>query len=56
VKEVLLIVLVAVAATVLWWPVPPTFEQRWTPAIAHPLKAVSWARAGFCHPVKCRVG
>jgi hypothetical protein len=33
-----------------------SFEQRWTPAIEHPLKAVSAARSSFCHPIKCIVG
>jgi hypothetical protein len=30
--------------TLAWWSRPPTFAQRWAPAIEHPLHSVSWAR------------
>lgn len=32
-----------------------TFNERWEPVIAHPLRHVSIARWGFCYPGQCRI-
>ncbi len=39
----------------MWVIRPPTFAERFQPAIDHPLKQMSYARVGFCFPRKCRV-
>jgi hypothetical protein len=43
-------------AVLVWMAVlsPPTFRDRFEPAIAHPLH--SMARQGYCYPRMCRVG
>jgi hypothetical protein len=54
--KALLIGWMVVTAAVLWWARPPSFEQRWAPAIEHPLHSVSAARTSFCYPAKCLNG
>jgi hypothetical protein len=34
---------------------PPSFQQRWSPAMQHPVHAVSGARTGFCYPIQCLI-
>ena len=34
----------------------PTFDERFQPAIEHPLKMHGLARDGFCFPGRCRIG
>jgi hypothetical protein len=41
-----------VASVWVAWFSPPTFEQRWSPAIEHPLHSVSVARTSFCYPTE----
>jgi hypothetical protein len=45
-------------AVLLWLAMtrPSTFNERWAPAIQHPLHSVSAARSSFCYPAKCLNG
>jgi hypothetical protein len=56
-KAVLACWLTAIAV-LLWLAIPrhSSFDQRWTPAIEQPLKAVSAARSSFCYPTICLNG
>jgi len=56
--KVLLACWLTAGAVLMWLALfsPPTFAQRWAPAIEHPLHSVSAARSGFCYPAKCLNG